>query len=128
MTDEYLQKWLLKADHDLQAAKNEMAMTSDTLLTDVICFHAQQAVEKCLKAFLIFKNVEFTRSHSLEYLKELCVQQDKEFDSLDVGNLSDYAVEIRHPDDFYMPSKDEAEESISVATKIRDFVVKKIGK
>lgn len=43
-----------------------------------------------------------------------------------MGNLSDYAVEVRYPDVFYMPSRVEAEESIAIANIIKDFVFRKL--
>jgi len=33
-----------------------------------------------------------------------------------------YAVEIRYPDDFYMPTKQEAEESLAITIEIKDFI------
>ncbi|SNQ62682.1 HEPN domain protein (fragment) [Candidatus Methanoperedens nitroreducens] len=44
-----------------------------------------------------------------------------------VGNLSFYAIEIRYPDEFYMPSVAEAKECFNIASKAKDFLLKKIG-
>ena len=42
--------------------------------------------------------------------------------------LSAYvAVEIRYPDDFYMPSEDEAREAYKTASEIKNFILQKIG-
>ena len=46
MIDEYLEKWLIKANNDLKVAENESHLTSQEMVTDAICFHSQQAVEK----------------------------------------------------------------------------------
>lgn len=90
MSDEYLEQWLIKASHDLRTARNELKNSDEPedILTDIICFHAQQAAEKYLKAFLIFSEVEFGRSHSLEYLVQLCTVKKPAFASLETGNLS----------------------------------------
>jgi len=37
-----------------------------------------------------------------------------------------FAVEIRYPDEFYMPSVAEAKECFSIASKDKDFLLKKI--
>ncbi len=83
--------------------------------------------EKLLKAFLVSTNVDFGRTHDLEFLLQLCRKYDHGFEELDVGNPSFYAVEVRYPDEFYVPSVDEAKECFPVASDIKDFVFKKLG-
>ncbi len=46
MIDEYIKKWIIKADNDLKVAKNELSLDKQDTVTDAVCFHAQQAVEK----------------------------------------------------------------------------------
>jgi hypothetical protein len=43
-------------------------LTADPPLLEDIVFHAQQAVEKCFKAFLAWNGVAFRKTHSLEEL------------------------------------------------------------
>jgi len=126
MMDEYVKKWLIKATGDLKVAENEMKLPPEGMVTEAICFHSQQAVEKFLKAFLITKNVEFGKTHNLEFLIELCGREDEEFKEVDVGNLSFYAVDVRYPDEFYTPSVDEAKECIKIARKAKEFVMSKL--
>jgi HEPN domain-containing protein len=57
--------WLRKADSDLAAL--ELALQAGQAL-DTACFHAQQAVEKVLKAFVIASNVDFPFIHNLASL------------------------------------------------------------
>lgn len=127
MIDEYLEKWLVKAGNDLKAAESLINQEPEDMVTDAICFHSQQAVEKYLKTFLISKNIDFDRSHKLEYLRELCIEDDNDFSQIDVGDLSFYAVEVRYPDDFYIPTEREARESLEIARRIKEFVYKKLG-
>ena len=126
MIDDYVKNWLIKANGDLKVAENEMNLTSEQMVTDAVCFHSQQAVEKLLKAFLITKNVEFGKTHNLEFLAELCGKEDEEFKELEVGNLSFYAVEVRYPDEFFIPSLDEAKECLRIARKVKEFVMNKL--
>ena len=51
---------------------------------------------------------------------------DEEFKDVDVGNLSFYAVEVRYPDEFYTPNVNEAKECIKIATKVKEFVMRKL--
>jgi HEPN domain-containing protein len=126
MNDEYLQKWLLRADNDLKVAEHEMGTPKDELVTEAVCFHCQQAAEKYLKAYLVRRSVDFGKTHNLEYLIELCSKQDEEFRTLEVGNLTFYAVEVRYPDEFYTPGVEEARESIEIAKRVQKFVTKKV--
>lgn len=127
MIDEYLEKWLIKANNDLKVAENESQLTPQDMVTDAICFHSQQAVEKYLKAFLIFKKIDFDKSHKLEYLLELCIETDSDFSQVDIGDLSFYAVEVRYPDDFYIPTEKEAQDSLEIAMKVKQFILQKLN-
>lgn len=59
--------WLTHAGSDLKLAK--LGMGQD-VLPEQVCFHAQQAVEKSLKAVLLFRRIEFPFTHDLEELVE----------------------------------------------------------
>lgn len=123
---EYIGKWLTKANHDLIIARNERNVDSDEIMTDGVCFHCQQSVEKDLKAFLVMHDVDFERIHNLEYLAKLCEKIDGEFSSLNFGNLTNYGVAVRYPDDFFMPSLEEADTCIRIAVQVKQFVVEKL--
>jgi HEPN domain-containing protein len=49
----YLKKWLLKSIEDITLVEHELRLPDDEVITSAVCFHAQQAVEKLLKSFLI---------------------------------------------------------------------------
>jgi HEPN domain-containing protein len=61
-------------------------------------FHAQQAVEKALKAVLALKGVEFPYSHDLDGLIGLCQKNGIEVpdDLSGVGRLSLFGVTLRY--------------------------------
>ncbi|MCM8809702.1 MAG: HEPN domain-containing protein [Candidatus Omnitrophica bacterium] len=90
-----------------------LSMPEEEIVTDTLCFHCQQTVEKFLKAFLINAGIDFGKTHSIEYLIKLCSCVDKEFENLyeKVKGLTDYAVEVRYPDEFYIPTLEEAKEA-----------------
>ena len=69
-------QWIIKADHDLGTAKITYLHIPDYL--DTTTFHCQQAVEKYLKGYLIFLDIEFKRYHDLIYLLELITPKDPE--------------------------------------------------
>ena len=45
-----VEDWILLADKDLYAA--EILLKDEYPLTNIVAFHCQQSIEKCLKAFL----------------------------------------------------------------------------
>ena len=122
-----VQGWLEKARRDLQAALREL--NNPDPLTDIICFHAQQAAEKYLKAYLLWADIEFPKTHVLEQLILLAGRKDPDFLDLKdkVSLLTPYAVETRYPE-FEEPLLDDAKEAVRVAEKVREFVLRKLPK
>lgn len=57
--------WLLRAHSDLALACGRLRRS---VLPEDLCFHAQQAVEKSLKAVLISRGIDFPRTHNLRML------------------------------------------------------------
>jgi len=127
MIDEKVKKWLLKAIEDFKTAKKLMADKEEKIITSAVCFHSQQFVEKILKTFLFTKNIDFEKTHNLKYLLTLCKDIDNEFKNLDTGNLTFYAVQTRYPDEFYIPTFEEAKESFKIALSFKDFIFTKLG-
>lgn len=87
----------------VESAKQDSAachvLSKAPLIGDaVIGFHAQQAVEKALKAVLSAKGIEFRRTHDLITLMDLIedhnISAPPYADSLD--ELNPYAVEARY--------------------------------
>jgi HEPN domain-containing protein len=119
--------WLVKAFEDYKTIKILLKSPKEDLPTSAICFHSQQFIEKLLKAFLTFHNIPFPKTHILEILKQKCVEIDDSFQDIDFKNLSQYAVEIRYPDEFYLPDVEEAIESVKIAEQIKNIILEKIG-
>ena len=57
--------WLRIADGDLYVARMQ---PSEHMLVEIICYHAQQAAEKSVKAVLTYYNLPVPRTHSIEKL------------------------------------------------------------
>lgn len=86
---------LRRADTDAAGAR---AMLPISEVADVlVCFHAQQAVEKALKAVLAARGVEFPFIHDISGLAKLCREAGApipgELDSADL--LTPYAAGLR---------------------------------
>lgn len=64
-------EWLVHADEDLRLAKHGLKLKSSCPYK-LIAYHAQQCAEKCLKAYLVFRNIDFPYTHNISHLLELC--------------------------------------------------------
>jgi HEPN domain-containing protein len=101
---DYVDKWLFRANEDL-AVIDRLIQTDPQAYTSTICFHAQQAVEKYLKALLAWKAVDFPRTHDVDFLLAECRKVSPgQFDQIDLKSLTDFGVTMRYPDDFYVPT------------------------
>lgn len=121
---EYIRQWLEKADTDLRAA--EYLLTASGF-TDVICFHAQQAVEKLLKAVLAYKKIEIPRTHDLKILLNRTGLTEEELGLLEdeIDELSGYCVETRYPADLPVLTVQDAVKAIEIANKIH-YAIRRI--
>lgn len=107
MNSDYLKNWIAKADNDLMIIKHELFLPESEWVTDMICYHCQQAAEKYLKALLIYQDREIPKTHNIEFLLTLLKELNPEISSLDVKDISQFGVDIRYPDDFYTPSVEQ---------------------
>jgi HEPN domain-containing protein len=92
------QEWIDKAEGDFRTATREIHVTEDPSY-DGVCFHAQQCVEKYLKAKLQAAEIGFPKTHDLVLLLELCLPIAPSLDEFRsrLRLLSLAAVEIRYP-------------------------------
>jgi HEPN domain-containing protein len=117
-----LQGWLEKADADLAVA--EYLVSSDRPYFGAVGFHAQQAAEKYLKAFLVFHQVEFPKTHDLDKLLDLAaaVAESLSQSLRDATALSVYGVETRYPTDLPDLTLSQAKTAVNLAARVRDAV------
>lgn len=114
--------WLRKADADLLTASRLLEAGGPF---DAACFHAQQAGEKYLKAFLAECDQPIPRTHNLEDLVALCGAVASAWRDIDVDvtTLTPFAVELRYDFDFW-PEQATAEEAVFIARTVRDTLVR----
>lgn len=125
---EEIREWIEKADHDLGSAKIIYLHLPNYF--DTIAFHCQQAVEKYLKALLVYYRIEFSRSHDLVYLLELLSRKIEIDDSKfrRAFSLNNFGVQIRYPNKIVKLTKEEIESAIEISQEFRDFAVDIIEK
>jgi HEPN domain-containing protein len=89
---------LARAVDDEEAARALLAV--ERVSDAVVGFHAQQAVEKALKAVLVLNEMPYRFTHDVAYLIELCETAGVEIpgDLAEVDRLSAFAVRLRYDD------------------------------
>ena len=120
---EYIKNWLFRANEDL-AVINSLVNSGAENYTSSICFHAQQASEKFLKAYLAYHDIDFPRTHDVDFLLLECQKIDEEAFHIDFGSLTDFGVSIRYPDDFFIPDVTEALAYRDTAISVKEIVEK----
>ncbi|MCL4504555.1 MAG: HEPN domain-containing protein [Chloroflexi bacterium] len=108
--------WLRHAYSDLTLAT---LTPSPRILLEQLCFHAQQAAEKALKAILIAYEIPVPRTHNLRTLFDL-LPADLSIppDILDAAGLSDYAVASRYPGTTEPVDEQELREAAEMAEAV----------
>ena len=120
MTDiKELEAWIAYAEEDFGSAK--ILLNIKKPFFSAVCFHTQQCSEKYIKALLIFKDIDFPKTHDLVTLDSLCNQNGifTGFDRQQLADLTKHAVQTRYPGS--QPSPEEAVEAIEIATTVRKF-------
>jgi HEPN domain-containing protein len=96
--DEQAQRLRRKATGDAEAMNP--LLDSSSVPDEVIGFHAQQAIEKLLKALLSHRRVAFRRTHDLTELLDLLAANGVIVpqEIAEVRRLGPYAAEFRYED------------------------------
>ena len=97
------QKWLDRVTYDIDTAK-AMLQTGRLIYAIFMC---QQALEKCLKALLAFREKEIVPIHNLRRLAELAnvIQELDSATLVKLDFLSNYCINARYREDLHQLSK-----------------------
>ena len=119
------QKWIDKALEDESAGKE---ILNSGYLFAPACFHFQQMTEKLLKAFLVFNDKEFVKTHDLIALASSIesIAPDIINHKTELKTLGRYYIETRYPGDFPEFTLQEAQEARESAIKIKEFILSKL--
>ena len=120
-------RWLQKAENDLVTARQTLLLPDGP--TDTVAFHAQQAVEKALKALLTSVHIEFPKTHDLIRLLDMALLHLPGLASYRsaFGEMSNYAVQSRYPDDFVELTRDDVVRSLKIAEEALATVKQKLS-
>jgi HEPN domain-containing protein len=114
-------EWLAKADNDLTNAVHTLKL-GPACPTDTVCYHAQQCIEKYLKALLVLQGKDFPKTHDLETLVSLVPAELRpEISSEEQARFAEYATSARYPgwEDISLAS---ARRAVAAARRVRRAV------
>ena len=108
-------QWIIHAESDLRLGR--LGADDPSVLREQVCFHAQQAAEKSLKAVLLSRKIEFPYTHDIKGLLKIAetialvippaIQQ--------AALLTPYAVETRYPGDWMDITESDVQEALKTA-------------
>jgi len=108
--------WLRHAWSDLELAK---VQRNSRILLEDLCFHAQQALEKALKAVLVSRLISFPRTHNIRSLIDLLPEGlSIPEEAKGAAMLTDYAVMARYPGDFEPVTEEEYIDALQIAEAV----------
>jgi hypothetical protein len=112
----------------IKAAEDEQTLALDNLPEAILGFHAQQAVEKLIKALLAELNVPFEKTHDLSRLKKLldAAGESLPVTPMQLGDLNDFSVFYRY-DLLFQFAVPERGDVLATVRIIREHIVARIA-
>lgn len=122
-----LRGWLAKAEEDFGAAQH--LLSGGDRFLGAVGFHCQQSAEKFLKAYLVWRQTDFPKTHDITELLDILAGVDAQFSqSLRESTvLTKYAVETRYPANLPELTPDVARELIRIAGDVRSAILGALG-
>lgn len=111
------EEWLRYARGNLARATQDKPAEAPW---DYMCFDAQQAAEKAIKAILVLRSIEFPRTHELGELLALLHQAGEQIpeDVWRAQELSGYATHARYPGGEQPATEEDYKEALTISEKI----------
>lgn len=110
------ERWLENARADLALARVQLPPGG---LYEHLCFHAQQAAEKSIKAVLLAAGVDFPFTHDLQALLDLLPAEPPVPPVIaQAVDLNPYAVATRYPGETEPATEDEHREAVRIAEAV----------
>jgi len=124
--NEELNEWVGKAEGDYFSALREYRARKH-VNNDSACFHAQQCLEKYLKAVLVRHEIVFGKTHDLLPLLCKCLPAHPLWESWgdDVEWLTQYSVLFRYPGE--SATREDARKAVGIAKAMRTDLRSALG-
>jgi HEPN domain-containing protein len=117
--EEFTREWVRKAESDFKTAAHLFETSPD--LAEGTAFHSQQAAEKYLKAFLVWHQIEFPKTHDIEALLKLARKAEEKIPEIlkEAAILTPYGVDYRYPGEYPEVTRSDAERALLLTDRVR---------
>ena len=117
-------EWLNRARSNLARARADINLPG--IYLEDLCFDAQQAAEKAIKALLLFRGSAFPFVHDLAELVTVLQHSGQEVPSsvAEAARLTRFAVETRYPSLAEPVTREDYDRAIAIATEVICWVEK----
>lgn len=126
-----IREWVTKSEEDFRSLKALHLLNSESGYSNVICFLAQQCIEKLLKAWLVHYGITPPKTHDLLDLSDLLLsdtnfrwsgdKQEQDVLEGDLEFLTRAAVELRYPGKG--AEKAQADLSVKLSEQLKTFLI-----
>ena len=114
-------EWVAKAEENLCTAAHPLKL-GKSCPAAMVCFHAQQPVEKYLKAYLVYRGTPFPKTHDIEELVARLPSSARPALTVEEqALLTEYAVGPRYPGWRDVPLC-EVRQAVALARRVRKHV------
>ena len=108
-------EWIKRADSDSDFYFAKVFLKEFNDFYSQMCLLCHDAVEKYLKAYLIFKNIKYKKIHDLVVLLKDCAK------------FSDnYYIPLKYPSHYPLAKHDQAKEAVGLTEQLSVFIKNKI--
>ena len=124
--EENPKEWMRRAKSNLVRAQQPKP---DEAIWEDLCFDAQQAAEKAIKAVLVKRQVDFPKSHDIGELLTLLKQSKQNIPEgfWEADDLTEYATVRRYPTVIPPATEEEYRQAVKIAQEVVDWVAKIIA-
>ena len=120
----------------IEFAAADLATAEHTLRTQkpcpfwIVAYHAQQAAEKSLKAYLVWRMTPYPHTHDLRLLLDTCQAaggEDWTEQHREVEKITPMGVIARYPSLIRSVSREEAEWAVAAARRLLEVIKTETG-
>ncbi|MGQ0812324.1 MAG: HEPN domain-containing protein [Nitrospiraceae bacterium] len=119
-------EWLNRAKSNLARAKADVTLPA--IYLEDLCFDAQQAAEKAIKALLLSRNIAFPFVHDLAELVTVLQQSGQAVPTqiAEAARLTRFAGETRYPSLAEAVTREDYKRAVAIAEEVIVWVESKI--
>ena len=94
-----------------------------------VCFLAQQAAEKAIKAGLVFLQINFPKTHVLDAIRNMLPGDwATRRECPDLADLTEWAVESRYPDNWPEATPADAADAVAKAKLVLEAIERDLAR